>query len=215
MESPSPLLGVLGAGAGVLLREGLKDMLLEFLAHTNAGIAHGVLHGHGFAVAIQLIGPQRDVAARAVVLDRVAEQVDQNLPQLQRVAPHAVVLHRDMVDGHGQTVALGLRLGHNDTVMDQLVQVGRGLHQLGLPVFQPVHIQHVIDEGEQMVGGAAYLVGAVIQAGVVLVVLLGNVQHTQNCVDGGCGYRGSCGRGTRSWRPWRGWRPPRRAAAAH
>ena len=143
------------AGGGVVLSlEGLKDMGDKLLAHPDAGVLHAELIS-----GVSRRGPRllrhadADHAPRWGVLDGIAQQVEQNLVQTQAVAADVLVNYVHRV--HIQLQLLGMDIRMHD-VAQPVEDVGQGtglLLQGHLPALNSAHIQHIVDEAEQMVAG--------------------------------------------------------------
>ena len=133
--------------------KGLEDLLLALLRHPDSGVAH--LHGQGAPVAlgrIELPAKAHGHASLVGVLDRVADQVDEDLPQARLVDQERMGQAFGEDEVHRQ--ALAGRLLHKDgpEQLGQLAQAG-GLgvedHHPGLDFRE---VEDVIDQLEERQG---------------------------------------------------------------
>ena len=86
--------------------------------------------------------------------------------------------------GKGQVMLGDLPLDNGAAAIQQHAQVKGVVQHLHRAGFHLAHIQHVIDERQQVCCRAAHLFQAVGNALLVVEVALGNVDHTHNAVDG-------------------------------
>ena len=78
---------------------------------------------------------------------------------------------------------LGIHKGCN--LPHELFQIKRNLFQFLMAGIQFAHIQHIVDQCQQVAGGKADLIQAVIYPGTVTPVFADNIHHAHNAVDGG------------------------------
>ena len=135
-------------------RERIEDRFGKLLAHADAvvpaaelecgiaGFRHGFLHD-----------PQRDRAARPRVFDGVGDQIEPHLIEAQLVAVHELVPDVHRVDE--EIVLFGLDVRVHD-VPERVEDVRQRLHFLvqdHLAGFDAAHVQHVVDQREEMFRG--------------------------------------------------------------
>ena len=175
---------VVGAARALLLRERLKNMLQEFLAHTDAVVLD--LHPQVDKTFFKqrFLGAEVDLAAVGRVLDGVGKNVDEHLPDMQLTADQVRVPERADLLCEGHVPVHDLALHDGAAGIQQRPQIKRRVQHLHIAGFDFGHVQHVVDEGEQVGRRTAHLGHAVPHAGLVVKVVLGNVQHTHNAVDG-------------------------------
>ena len=185
-HSQAGALGALHPGA-VLPGEGLKDLLLEFLRHADARVPHdkvgadvagpqgGVLLGHGHGDAAPLGGE----------FQGVGEQVEQHLIEADAVAVD--VLLGDILNEDVKALFSGLHLGLNDAdnALGGLPEADHVQVEGQLAALDLGHVQHVVDQPQQMLAGE----GDFAQTGFHLVPVVhvggGDGSHTHDGVHGG------------------------------
>ena len=175
---------VFGAHRFVLLRERLEQVLHELRRHAHARIAAFELDHNGIAVARRLAAGDVDLAVGLVVLDRVAQDVRHDPPEVHRAADQARVRGAAVRLHDLDTAALGLL---DDGVVDaprDLAQVERQVLEHDLARLELVHIEHLVDEFEQDICRLADLGAAVVAFGQVVAAALGDVEHADNAVEG-------------------------------
>ena len=175
---------VVGAARALLLRERLKNMLQEFLAHTDPVVLD--LHPQVDKTFFKqrFLGAEVDLAAVGRVLHGVGKNVDKHLPDMQLTADQVRVPERADLLCEGHVPVHDLALHDGAAGIQQRPQIKRCVQHLHIAGFDFGHVQHVVDEGEQVGRRTAHLGHAVPHAGLVVKVVLGNVQHTHNAVDG-------------------------------
>ena len=135
------------AAVGAQAVEGLEEVPQLVVAHAAPGVRHAQQHRRA--------APQRfntHAAARAVVLERVGQQVDQRLAQPRRVRHHMQV-ERALLDA--QRVLLLQRRQHRQRLRHQRLQRHRLQRDAHLAAFECRQAQHVVDQRQQMLPGAA------------------------------------------------------------
>ena len=136
---------------GALALERLEDALRERRAHADAGVADAELI---LRAAVQrpgeLTDADRDRAARRGELDRVGQQVEQDLLEARPVAADVLVRHVERV--HAQLELLGVHLSADDglDVVQHLGQADLALLEMEPAALDAAHVQDVVDEREQM-----------------------------------------------------------------
>ena len=139
---------------GALPLEGLKDLFGKLRAHADAVILDAELV---LSAAAHLTGklphPHRDRAARRGKLDGVGQQVQQNLVQPGLVAVDVLVGHVHDVHVKLQLLCVNLPADNGFQIVQHIRKVDLHLFQMDLSAFNAAHIQHIVDEGEQMVAG--------------------------------------------------------------
>jgi len=139
---------------GALPLEGLKDLFGKLRAHADAIILDAELV---LSAAAHLTGklphPHRDCAARRGKLDGVGQQVQQNLVQPGLVAVDVLVGHVHDVHVKLQLLCKNLPADDGFQIVQHIRKVDFHLFQMDFSAFNAAHIQHIVDEGEQMVAG--------------------------------------------------------------
>ena len=118
-------------------------MLLEVLADTDTGIPHDeVIAGTALRPALFLTQEEVDAAVHTVILHRVAEQIEKNLCEAQRIGQHILVLN----------ILLFLErwTDHRAEILHKGRQMEWLLLDRHLAALDAAHIENIIDEGEQM-----------------------------------------------------------------
>ena len=171
--------GVLRAG------EGLEDALEELRRHADAVVLEDELvAGHLALVAGLLRDLQADAPAVRRVLDGVAQQVGEDLLDAQGVADDLFVI--DVVDAHRKLVAVlfHLRCGHGEQVVHEVAEIELLFHQLDLARLDLGHVEHLVDEAQQVLAGLGDLAQAVAHALWVVDVGGGDGGHADDAVHG-------------------------------
>ena len=96
------------------------------------------------------------------ILHGVAQQVDEDLAQLQGVCDDVLVGHVEGVDEQLQPLGLHLGLDDIDQIVGQLGDVAGLILDLDLAALNAAHVQDVVDEAEQVVAGGEDLLEAVL-----------------------------------------------------
>ncbi|MNZ32527.1 hypothetical protein D3C78_498580 [compost metagenome] len=118
-------------GGGVGLFEGVEHVLQAVGSNADAGVLHRAGQPEQLLTIQQLPAGGDGDAAGFGELQRVADQVDQNLPQAGGVAAHLdVVQPRLGVHAQLQAALLGARAEHLNRAGDQLGQSERNVLQL-------------------------------------------------------------------------------------
>ena len=126
-------------------------MLLEALADADTGIPHDeVIAGTALQPALFLTQKEADAAVHAVIFHRVAEQIEKDLRETQRIGQYILVL--DILQLHPEIDLLLLerRSDHRTEILHEGRQMERLLLQCHLAALDAAHIENIIDEGEQM-----------------------------------------------------------------
>ncbi len=134
--------------------EGFKDMGDKLFAHADASVPDVELVG---GVARRGAGlfryPDADDTSGGGVFDGVAQQVQQNLVQPQPVAEYVLVDHVHGVHVQLQLLGMNVRLDDAPQAVENIRQ-GAGLFvQIYFAAFDAAHVQHIVDEAEQVVAG--------------------------------------------------------------
>ncbi|CDC68676.1 putative uncharacterized protein [Oscillibacter sp. CAG:155] len=125
-----------------------------------------------------------DGAALRCELQCVGEEVQQHLIEPHAVAVHLLGLDVLNEDVEGLLLGLHLRLDDIDDILRHLPQ-GQQIHvQCQLAAFDLGHVQHVVDEAQQVLAGEGDLVEAVPHLGGLVDVGGGNGCHAHNGVHG-------------------------------
>ena len=165
--SPRPVPSVLAARRAAAALEGLEDPLALLLGDADPRVAHADVH----LARCHAPRVDRDRPAVRRELDRVAEQVEHHLLELQLVARHRADLGRH-VQLQRDALALGALAHHRDAVLEQLARASTApeleLHPPGLDLRQ---VEDLVDELEQMAPRVADV------ADVLLLALVELAEH--------------------------------------
>ena len=163
-------------GGAFLTGELLKDVRLELLAHADAVVLDAELVAGVARGGTVLLGyANADHATRGSELDGVGQDVQQDLVEAQRIGDDVLVFDVHGVDEERQPLCRHIGLNDGAHVMDDVGQMHRLLINLDLAVLDAAHVQHVVDEGKEMLAGG----GDLLQV----------VQHLLTVVDVGRGQR--------------------------
>ena len=177
-DSPAHLLhqrpgdGQPQAGAAIAARGGavgLAERLEQFVAllggHANTGVAHPEVQFNAKVIAQVFFNTDDDLAVLGE-LDGVVAQVDQNLPQAQRVTHQVLRNVGRHVEQQLQPFVLGLDSNQVGEVLHHLVQPEPGLLDHHLARLDLGKIKDVVDDAQQADGGAVCLFDIVALARV-------------------------------------------------
>ena len=147
------------ADGGVFLpAERLKDVLLELFAHADAVVFDAELIAATALGRTVLLGnANADYPACGSELDGVGQNVQQDLVQPQRVGDDVLVLHIHGIDEKRQPFCRNIGLNDGAHIVDEVRQVHRFFFDLYFSALDAAHIQHIIDEGKQMLAGGGDL----------------------------------------------------------
>ena len=184
----------LSGGAVRLSGEGLKDPVDEFLAHAEAVVLKDELIAPQLLLIAGLFRHgNADFAAVGGELHRIAQKVREHLLNPQAVAHHRFVLNVCDVDTQAVIVISDLCAGHGDQIVDEVRKVKRLLHQLHLAGLDLAHVQHLVNEAQQVLAGKGDLLQAVPHPGLIVNVGGGNGGHADDAVHGGADVVGHIG----------------------
>ena len=134
-----------------------------------------------------LLFPDHDLqqAPRRRILDAVAQDVDEHLLQAGGVPDDGGMLRLRGIDP--QLVALFLDGGAEDDrqLADHIRNEEGLLRQVHLARFDLAHVQHLVDQVEEMPAGYGDLLKAVQHPGPVVDVADGDAGHAHDAVHGG------------------------------
>ncbi len=108
-----------------------------------------------------LLDAEAHGAPRGGVLYGIAQQVHEDLAELQGIGDHVLVVHVEGIDE--QVQPLGRHLGLYDVhqVVGQLGDVALLLLDLHLSALNPAHVQDIVDQAQEVVAGGEHLLQAV------------------------------------------------------
>ena len=170
---------------GTLPLEGLEDPLREFLAHADTGVLHPdliqslPLWGIG-----KLCHTDGNRAAGGCEFNRVGQQVQEHLIQAGFVAEHILIGHIQHI--HIQLQLLGVNLTADDglNVMKHVGQVHFLLLQLDFAAFDAAHVQHIVDQAQQMVAGREDFRQIILNLFRIRYIGNGKGRKPDDCVHG-------------------------------
>ena len=171
---------------GVLLRERVKDVRQKRPAHADARVADHPAIGDDSIPLADVLAKRRHAAADLVVFDAVAVDVQKHLPQVQRAPVYAVGLHPLELPPviFKRNARLGGALLHDgQNIAQKAVQIERLVRQRDFAAFQLAHLQHIVDEAEQMVGRHLHLLPVRGQQRDVARVRVVDLQQTDDPVQ--------------------------------
>ena len=169
---------------GILPAEGVENLRLILLRHTDTVVLHGDM-GADVVLALGgllLIQRHRNGPAVGRELHRIAQQVDEDLIEPQAVAAH--VFRGDVVDGDVELLALGPDLGLDDihNAVHDLPQ-GDLIHIQGHPAALDLgHVQHVVDQAQQVFTGEGNFPQAVLHLVPIADIGGSNCRHAHDGV---------------------------------
>ena len=137
--------------------EGFEDPGYEFLAHADAGVRDRQLVIRQVVPASGLLQGDGDRAPFRRKFIGVAHQIEQNAVEPVGVAQHPAVLDGVTVHRKGHVLLAHLFGKHVPDTVQHIAQIGLRRLQLHVPGLDAAHLQHVVDEGQQMVAGGADL----------------------------------------------------------
>ncbi len=159
-------------------------MLLEFLTHADAGIRTGELDLRDFRVITrQFPASKPDFAVRAVVLDRIADNVHHQPLEVQRTADQVSVLNRIAVVLDLDAALARLLFDHRADAFEQLFEVKFAFLERDFTGFQLAHVQHFVYQFEQQTGGVPDFPSALCLLGCIFLVVIRNLDHAADTVD--------------------------------
>ena len=179
-------LGLMHPGV-ILPDKGLKDPRPELRRHADAVVLDAEMDTDEVLPLLRrlLVHGDLDPPLFGGELDGVAQDVEKHLVEPQAVT--ADILVGDVVDGHIELLALGADLGLNDA--DQAVHhlpQGYLIHvQRQLAALDFAHVQHIVDEPQQMLAGQGYFFQTVLDLLDIADVGRGNRRHAHDGVHGG------------------------------
>ena len=148
MERPSPVPPNRRVVDGVGLRERPKQPGPLLGVEPDAGVAHGERHARASAAERHGPGVHPDAAALGE-LERVAEQIEQDLAHARRIADQHVVGTGIDLGIEREPLGGGLRLERAHDAVDQAGQRERGGLQLEAPGLDLREVEHVVDDAQQ------------------------------------------------------------------
>ena len=159
-------------------------MLHEFLAHAHAGVGHPIARQEVLRIpAGEIAGLEGDGTAIRRELHRVAQDIDQHLAHAHGVGQHIGRGGRLHVGAEGD-VPVGEEAVHD---AQHGIADLREIHAHGgepdLAALDAADVQHVVDEGEQVIGALADLLQAASDLRLRLV-LHGDIGEADNRVHG-------------------------------
>ena len=118
----------------------------ELGAHADAGVADLEYEARAGS-ALGLFG-DRDVvpAARAVVFDRIAQQIQKDAPQMQGTAHKAAVGDGRRIEGDGDMLVVGYLVGDDADGAELLVKIEGDMLGRHLALLQRAHVEDIVEQ---------------------------------------------------------------------
>ena len=139
--------------------KGFKNVLGKLLTHTDAVVFHpDLVQALAGRCAVKLCQPNRNGTSGGGELDCIGQQVQHHLIQSGLITEHILVSHIN--DIHKQIKLFFLNLAADDglKIVEYFRKIDFRLLQMEFSAFDPAHIQHIVDEGKQVVAGGKNLV---------------------------------------------------------
>ena len=175
---------VLRSRTGLLLCERMEQLFFDkFAAHSDAAVRDAELVDDPGSVAGDFARIRIDHSARLVVLDCIAEEIQHNLPQAQRTADQSRVRQLTAVRTVGNAHLRNLRIDKGCHIIHQMLQVKRSALDRLFSGLQLIHIEHIVDECQQMACGKIDFIEAVVHFCLILPVFADDIQHAHNAID--------------------------------
>ena len=159
-------------------------MLLEFLAHADAGIRTGKAYPRLAALTAQLLQGDGDGAVVLVVFDSVAHNVHHEPLDVHRAADKLGVGQGNILADDFDAAPGGLLFQHVPQAGEQLDHIERPVLQDNLAGFQLAHVQNLVDKLQQQAGGVPDFAAALGLLVRVIAVMVANLHHAAYAVDG-------------------------------
>ena len=177
--------GALHLGRPVIVcpAERLEHDLLEFRRHTDAVVLDGKLVAAKLREAVRFFLDRKgDVSSIRGVLDGVAHQVHKDLLDAQAVAADSFVLNVLNMDFELMVVLVDCRFCEGEQVIDQLRQAEILLGKAYSPALDSGHIQHFIDQSQQMTARLCDLAKALDHPVLTLDIRTRNGGQANDCI---------------------------------
>jgi hypothetical protein len=159
-------------------------MLHEFFGNADAGIRNAEFNGSCFICKRKFPDGKGNAAAFPVVLDRISQDVDEDLADMERAAGQTAVDDARCIQIKRQLSSCGhFRANDRTAVIQQRLQVEGLCGKFHLPAFQPADVEDVVDEGKKMHGRDADFLQAVRLARRIGRIPFRDVQHPDDAVD--------------------------------
>ena len=147
----------------MLLRELIEHLLLERLAHADAGIRNDEPHRNVLSVlGHTLARGERDGAAVLRKLDRIAQNVDQDLTDTHGIRVNIRVDRFFAVDHELQVAAREQTRGNIDCAVHHRCNIHDDRIDRHMAALDAADVQHIIDEREQQLRAVADLIQTVL-----------------------------------------------------
>ena len=172
-------------GRPVIVRpaERLKHDLLEFGRHADSVICNRKLVAAKLREAVRLFfNGEYDIAAIRGVLDGVAHQVYKDLLDSQAVAADGLVFNMVHMDLKIMPVLINNRLCKGNQVIDQLRKIEILLGKGHLSAFDARHVQHFIDQSQQMAARLCHFAKALDHLILILDIRTCNGCQADDCI---------------------------------
>ena len=134
-------------------------MLHIFFRHTDTIIRKNkLIPALRIDLRIQFVDRQADLTALRRIFDRVGKQIGKHLPQPVTISYHMLVTHIKDIYFKGLLLILHQRPAHTDDIVHYIRQAHFFQHQVYFAALDLRHIQHFIDQPQQMPAGNIDLV---------------------------------------------------------
>ena len=180
-ESRAPE-GCGGGGRGLF--KGTVQTAEESPAHADARIADNEAEADGIVLFVELMNFQPDSPAGRSELDCVGENVEQNLIETQDIPAQFLLI--DFGQGYFKILLplLRLRLDKIDHGLNGHPEIERLVRDEQFAALNLGHVEHVVDEAEQMARRLGYFAQTVLHSGRIVQPAHGNGGHADNGVHG-------------------------------
>ena len=179
---PKPSPHNLGYLVGILPLKAVKNLPLEFLRHSNPCVFHNKMGPYIIIPLGGLLLIQIDVNPPSLrrKLPCIGKEVQKHLVQAHGIAKY--ILRLDGLDKNIKILPFYFYLGpHNIYNVIHGFPQGHLVHvQRHLAALNFGHIQHVVNQPQQVFTGQLYFIQAVNQTIWVLYIFQGNLRHPDN-----------------------------------
>ena len=168
----------------LFLCKGLKQLIFyKFFLHANAGVRNPKLIKSLLSIAGKLFCIGINPAARLIVFDCIAQKIDHDLAQMQRVSDQSCMPNSFSVSVMPDSGFLQLGFHQRGSLGHELFQIKGFHHSFFLLCLNAPHVQNIIDQRQQMSGGQLDLSKTFLDPFPVIHVPSDDLQHTHHTID--------------------------------